>query len=115
MLILLTQNNPLELMPDYLLITFTYKTCYKNVFQFYYQVTVSGDGLIHEVLNGLFERVDWREALARLPIGVIPGGSGNALSRTLVHEQVKGHSQMTSYIDGSRAISRISLSFRDPK
>lgn len=51
-------------------------------------MTVSGDGLIHEILNGLFERVDWRESLARLPIGVIPGGSGNAFSRTLIHEQV---------------------------
>ena len=55
---------------------------------YFEQVTVSGDGLIHEVLNGLFDRVDWREALARLPIGVVPGGTGNALSRTLVHEQV---------------------------
>ena len=51
-------------------------------------MTVSGDGLIHEIVNGLFERVDWRESLARLPIGVIPGGTGNALSRTLIHEQV---------------------------
>jgi sphingosine kinase len=52
------------------------------------QVTVSGDGLIHEVVNGLFERSDWREAFARIQLGVIPGGTGNALSRTLIHEQV---------------------------
>merc|ERR1712172_94261 len=37
-------------------------------------VTISGDGLFHEVLNGIFERDDWLEA-CKLPLGVIPGGS----------------------------------------
>merc|ERR1711936_1056919 len=35
-------------------------------------VTISGDGLFHEVLNGIFERDDWMEA-CKLPLGVIPG------------------------------------------
>ncbi len=49
-------------------------------------VTVSGDGVIHEVLNGLFDRPDWREALSRLPLGLIPGGSGNGLARSILNE-----------------------------
>jgi len=49
-------------------------------------ITVGGDGLIHEVVNGLFDRPDWREALHRLPLGVIPGGSGNGLARSILHE-----------------------------
>merc|ERR1711971_1230194 len=48
-------------------------------------VTISGDGLFHEVLNGIFERDDWLEA-CKLPLGVIPGGTGNGLARTIQFE-----------------------------
>ena len=33
-----------------------------------------------QVLNGIFERDDWMEA-CKLPLGVIPGGTGNGLAR----------------------------------
>ncbi|XP_074872724.1 sphingosine kinase 2 [Carettochelys insculpta] len=42
-------------------------------------VAVSGDGLLYEVLNGLMERSDWEEAV-RMPVGILPCGSGNALA-----------------------------------
>ncbi|XP_033108012.1 sphingosine kinase 1-like isoform X2 [Anneissia japonica] len=42
-------------------------------------VIISGDGLVYEVLNGLMARKDRHEAL-KIPIGVVPGGSGNALA-----------------------------------
>ncbi|XP_061030214.1 sphingosine kinase 2 isoform X4 [Eubalaena glacialis] len=42
-------------------------------------VTVSGDGLLYEVLNGLLERPDWEEAV-KTPVGILPCGSGNALA-----------------------------------
>ncbi|EPY73448.1 sphingosine kinase 2 isoform 8 [Camelus ferus] len=42
-------------------------------------VTVSGDGLLHEVLNGLLDRPDWEEAV-KTPVGILPCGSGNALA-----------------------------------
>ncbi|XP_076335805.1 sphingosine kinase 2-like [Tachypleus tridentatus] len=45
-------------------------------------VSVSGDGLIYEIVNGLLARSDWREAI-KMPIGVIPGGSGNGLAFSL--------------------------------
>jgi diacylglycerol kinase family enzyme len=48
-------------------------------------VTISGDGLFHEVLNGIFERDDWLKA-CQLPLGVIPGGTGNGLARTIQFE-----------------------------
>lgn len=46
-------------------------------------VCVSGDGLVHEVLNGLCDRKDAIDALASVAIAQLPGGSGNALSLSL--------------------------------
>lgn len=42
-------------------------------------VTLSGDGLLFEVLNGLLHRPDWEKAI-RMPVGILPCGSGNALA-----------------------------------
>lgn len=38
-------------------------------------VVLSGDGLFHEVINGLMSRSDWKEAMM-MPLGIIPAGSG---------------------------------------
>ncbi|EDV27726.1 uncharacterized protein TRIADDRAFT_20947, partial [Trichoplax adhaerens] len=48
-------------------------------------IIVSGDGLIHEVINGLMSREDWEHAI-KLPIGALPGGSGNALYQSILYE-----------------------------
>ncbi|XP_075998780.1 sphingosine kinase 1-like [Genypterus blacodes] len=45
-------------------------------------VTMSGDGLLFEVINGLMEREDWQEAM-QTPLGILPGGSGNALAASI--------------------------------
>eukprot|EP01102_Stenamoeba_stenopodia_P007077 TRINITY_DN1977_c0_g2_i1.p1 TRINITY_DN1977_c0_g2~~TRINITY_DN1977_c0_g2_i1.p1 ORF type:complete len:622 (-),score=139.39 TRINITY_DN1977_c0_g2_i1:94-1959(-) len=42
-------------------------------------VTVSGDGLMHEVVNGLMNREDWYQAI-KIPLGIVPAGSGNGLA-----------------------------------
>ncbi|XP_034385390.1 sphingosine kinase 1-like [Cyclopterus lumpus] len=47
-------------------------------------VIMSGDGLLFEVINGLLERPDWAEAV-RTPLGILPGGSGNALAASVHH------------------------------
>ncbi|KAK5865887.1 hypothetical protein PBY51_020122 [Eleginops maclovinus] len=47
-------------------------------------VIMSGDGLLFEVINGLLERPDWEEAI-RTPLGILPGGSGNALAASINH------------------------------
>jgi len=46
-------------------------------------VTVSGDGLQHEIINGFAEREDARQAL-QTPIAPIPTGSGNGFSISLL-------------------------------
>ena len=59
-------------------------------------MTVSGDGLIHEVINGLLNRKDWNTAVDvpdlgqvrfrdTVTLGVVPGGSGNGMIKSLLH------------------------------
>ncbi|XP_028376164.1 sphingosine kinase 1 isoform X2 [Phyllostomus discolor] len=55
-------------------------------------VVMSGDGLMHEVVNGLMERPDWETAI-RKPLCSLPAGSGNALAASLNH--YAGYEQVT--------------------
>lgn len=45
---------------------------------------VSGDGLPHEVYNGLMARPD-AEAAVKIPVGIIPGGSADGFARSLCY------------------------------
>ncbi|KAF9120746.1 hypothetical protein BGW39_011125 [Mortierella sp. 14UC] len=45
-------------------------------------VVVSGDGVLHEVINGLLSRHDWDRA-RKTSIGIIPAGSGNAIGASI--------------------------------
>lgn len=47
-------------------------------------IVVSGDGLIHEVINGLLLRPDWQNAI-KMPLGHIPAGSANGLASTVAY------------------------------
>lgn len=58
-------------------------------------VTVSGDGLIHEIVNGLLNRADWTKPVETpglgqvrfqdtVTLGAIPGGTGNGLVKSLL-------------------------------
>lgn len=55
-----------------------------NLAQWDALVIMSGDGLLFEVINGLMERPDWEEAI-RMPLAILPGGSGNALAASVHH------------------------------
>ena len=56
-------------------------------------ITVSGDGLIHEVMNGLAHHEDPARALAT-PVAPIPTGTGNGLALNLLGIKVLSpHSQ----------------------
>ncbi|XP_010905064.1 sphingosine kinase 1 isoform X1 [Elaeis guineensis] len=46
-------------------------------------VCVSGDGVLVEVLNGLLQREDW-DAAIKVPLGIIPAGSGNGMAKSLL-------------------------------
>ena len=49
-------------------------------------VTISGDGLIHEIINGIYSLPNWEHILQTTPIGFLPGGSGNALNCSFLHQ-----------------------------
>ena len=49
-------------------------------------VIISGDGLVHEVFNGLYALPEWMEIMKDVPFGLMPGGSGNALNCSLLHQ-----------------------------
>lgn len=55
----------------------------RDVYQYRAIVVMGGDGIIFEVVNGLFERPDWRSAVREVPVGVIPCGSGNGLAKSV--------------------------------
>lgn len=57
----------------------------KDIYAYKYIVVVGGDGLYFEVINGMFERVDWERAIGEICIGIIPCGSGNGLARSIAH------------------------------
>ncbi|XP_012517698.1 PREDICTED: sphingosine kinase 1 [Propithecus coquereli] len=56
-------------------------------------VVMSGDGLMHEVVNGLMERPDWETAIQK-PLCSLPAGSANALAASLNH--YAGYEQVTN-------------------
>jgi len=68
-------------------------------------VCVGGDGVLVEALNGILVREDREEALQRLPLGAIPGGSGNAMAKSL--EFIGGRSNGTWKPDAKAAAEAI--------
>lgn len=51
-------------------------------------MVVSGDGLVYEAVNTIMSRPDWQQAM-KIPIGIIPAGSGNGLAYTLIKQSGK--------------------------
>ncbi len=52
-------------------------------------VTIGGDGILYEAINGVMERPDWQECIQKLKFGVIPAGTGNGLA-TVIGARPKG-------------------------
>ncbi|KAG0005318.1 Sphingosine kinase 1, partial [Modicella reniformis] len=58
-------------------------------------VVISGDGVLHEVINGLLSRPDWDRA-RRLSIGIIPAGSGNAIATSIGKQKLSAKSPIVA-------------------
>merc|ERR1711892_1496170 len=58
-----------------------------DVHQYGGVVTVSGDGGLWEITNGLYLREDWNDIRGNFPLGLVPGGSGHAMHCSLLYHQ----------------------------
>lgn len=47
--------------------------------------TVSGDGLPHEVVNGVMQRPDAEEFWKHTALAIIPGGTSNGIHKNIIH------------------------------
>ena len=80
----------------------------ENISLFTSIVTVSGDGLIHEVVNGLMQRKDKLEPLPL--VGVLPGGTSDGLVKTILFEWGEGFSLTNAvYVVGKGKEKKIDL------
>jgi sphingosine kinase len=50
-------------------------------------MTISGDGLIHEAVNGAFSREDRDEFLEKTTFGFVPAGTANGLIASILKHQ----------------------------
>ena len=65
-------------------------------------VGVGGDGSVCEVFQGLMKRPDWNRAI-RMPVGVIPGGSGNGLSASIQH---RAREQLNNAVSAAYVVAK---------
>ena len=55
-------------------------------------MTVSGDGLVHEIVNGLMNRADQAYQKNPIPLGVLPGGTSDGLGKSILEEAKEAYS-----------------------
>ena len=73
-------------------------------------VTVSGDGLIHEVVNGLYRRKDQLQMMSSMAIGFIPGGSANGLVKAVLDYSGEEYSiENAAFIAAKGRVTRMDL------
>jgi sphingosine kinase len=48
-------------------------------------IAIGGDGIVHEIFQGLSSRSDFEEICHKLKLGVIGAGTGNGLAKSLAH------------------------------
>lgn len=61
-------------------------------------MTIGGDGMLFEVINGLSTRSkgDGEQVLRSIPVAPIPGGTGNGLAKSLLYESSEEYSVVNS-------------------
>ncbi|XP_011630564.1 sphingosine kinase 2 [Pogonomyrmex barbatus] len=76
----------------------------KDIYQWSGLLMVGGDGIVFEVVNGLFQRPDWEKALRELPLGVIPCGSGNGLAKSIAYAKKEPYDRNPLLISALSAV-----------
>ena len=92
------QNHPYEIAKDI------------NLDQFSGICIIGGDGSMHEVINGMLNRVDQNQ----LPIGLIPGGTGNSFMHDMnCLDPINAAKQIVKF--NTRAIDVIKITTNEKK
>ena len=82
-------------------------------------VAVGGDGTVAELFQGLSEREDREEIYAKMPIGIVPAGSGNALCKSIQHAGGEPCDPVSCALTiarwRTRALDRSEVRFQDSK
>ncbi len=66
----------------------------------------SGDGLVHEAINGIFDRPDWQRAVEKVHFGTIGGGSGNGLAKNLTETSGEKYSAINAAFIAVKGFTR---------
>jgi sphingosine kinase len=61
-------------------------------------MSVSGDGIVHELYNGMLENKQPLRAL-KIPIAPVPAGSGNSISLNVLGLEVGNFSMFNHFIN----------------
>lgn len=59
-------------------------------------LTVGGDGILFEVVNGLYMREDYKTMAHPTPVVPIPGGTGNGLAKSILYDCDEDFSPLTA-------------------
>lgn len=76
-----------------------------------------GDGLVHEVITGYFRHPD-HENLSRVPVGIIPSGTANAMARELhthqnqSHVSLVGRAALAAAVGQTRSVDVIKVAYQ---
>jgi sphingosine kinase len=54
-------------------------------------VTLGGDGIVHEIVNGMMQRPDRTAVFQKLKIGIVGTGTANGLATSIAHQSNEGH------------------------
>ena len=73
-------------------------------------ITVSGDGLIHEVVNGIYRRQDQILMMSTMALGFIPGGSANGLVKAVLdHSGEEFSVENATFLAAKGRVTRMDL------
>ena len=76
-----------------------------NIFEYYdVVVTIGGDGLICEVINGIMDRPDCQEIFNKITIAPINGGSGNGLVKSILFANKEEYSIVNATINALKGV-----------
>jgi len=68
----------------------------ENIRKFSAIISIGGDGMLAEVFDGIKAREDMEEVLRSVAVGIIPGGSGNGLAKSILFESNEEYNIISS-------------------